>query len=629
MPVSLIKNTLLSQLLIERFNAMPEDREVCGAIASVVEQFQQQKATASEIQTENQLVKPLLKALGFTFEPKPKFFEDHVKGPDFALFKSDAERLKGASLWGTQSYFEHVLSLLTVKRYGRNLEEGISGFFLEFENRIPLYQSLYLTRTSKAPWAILTNGKVWILLKRPLANEKSLIEMDLEQALAEGDYEGLCLFSRLFSQEGLSQILPALLDEERGLLIQFLRNKRAVLAQSFNPATGRQENHVVARRIYGDLFPHNVAAVHNAAPGKADRVSGNRRTQKSTPVKTFDQSDVATYLFARGVGGEIAEVEKVIVDSLGDDRTKEHLLSLKILDMTPGFGNLAVRLTDSLAYLSFLLPYREKHSFVAEWENDHYLHRFVLEKILFGTVRDSFAHEVLQNSLHTRFDCIPINYRQGNPLLGMSVTDLESLYDSKSQTGLFSRHPREVMSDLRDMLRKYFALSDRIKEDVVMKAEMRVTILRWTLRIKEIMDLLTAAFFDPAIEGNKIKEMLYLLDGDEPSWEALRKTEWFHRAMTIAQRKAFFHMEIEFPFLMNGRFDMIVVQPHLTFLWEESIPEAEATKAFIKRAMGFLASTGRVLLLGQQQDDILSDLKRSRRYSIEVKEGVVIVRRRH
>jgi hypothetical protein len=376
------------------------------------------------------------------------------------------------------------------------------------------------------------------------------------------------------------------------------------------------------------MFPQDIAAVRNATESKIDHVSGSKRTHKNFPVKAFDQSDIATYLFARGAGGEISDCEKVILDSLDDDRTKEHLLSLKILDMTPGFGNVAVRLTESLAYLSFLLPYREKHSFIAEWENDHHLHRFILERVLFGTVRDSFAHEALQNSLHNRFDCIPINYRQGNPLLGMSINDLEALSDTKSQTGLFSKHPREVMADLRDMLRQYFALSDRIKEDVAAKVEMRATILLWTLRVKEIMDLLTASYFDSTIETKKIREMLYMMDGDETSWEALRRSEWFHKAMNIAQRKAFFHMEIEFPFLMNGRFDMIVVQPHLSFLWEEIMPEGEAVKAYIKRAMGFLTPTGKVLLLGQHSDEVLSDLKKSRRYSSDIRQGLVVIRRR-
>ncbi|HQP55695.1 MAG TPA: hypothetical protein PLN83_06270, partial [Syntrophorhabdus sp.] len=95
--------------------------------------FQDIKKFASEIHTEIHLVKPMLKLLGFTYESKPKFFEDHVKGPDVALFYSEDFRVKSSKLWGTREYYDNTLGILVLKRYGRNLHEGITGFYLEFE----------------------------------------------------------------------------------------------------------------------------------------------------------------------------------------------------------------------------------------------------------------------------------------------------------------------------------------------------------------------------------------------------------------------------------------------------------------------------------------------------------------
>ena len=175
MPSALLRNTLLSGPFIERIRGLPRQDEAYTSLVDIVTQFQQMKAYASEIHTELHLVKPMLKVLGFAFESKPKFFEEQIKGADFALFRSEGERLRTSPLWGTAAYYENVLGLLMVKRYGRNLEEGISGFYLEFENRIPLYQSLYLTKKSAAPWGILTNGKLWVLVKKPVAYEKSLV----------------------------------------------------------------------------------------------------------------------------------------------------------------------------------------------------------------------------------------------------------------------------------------------------------------------------------------------------------------------------------------------------------------------------------------------------------------------
>jgi hypothetical protein len=80
---------------------------------------------------------------------------------------SDEERVKNSSLWGTQEYYFNTLGILLLKRYGRNLEEGISGFYLEFENRIPIYQTMYLLKKTKTSWGILTDGKHWILIKKP------------------------------------------------------------------------------------------------------------------------------------------------------------------------------------------------------------------------------------------------------------------------------------------------------------------------------------------------------------------------------------------------------------------------------------------------------------------------------
>jgi hypothetical protein len=623
MPASLIKNTLLSSLSVERLRSLPKKEEALAVIKSTVNQFQQMKAFASEMQTEANLVKPLFRVLGFAFESKPKFFEEHVKGADFALFRSEADRMASASKWGTAAYYQHVLSLLSVKRYGRNLGEGISGFYLEFENRIPIYQSLYLMKTARTPWTILTNGKTWLLLKRPLANEKLIIEMDLEKAVNENDEESLHLFCHIFSSEGLSNMLPALISRERDDLIALLKDKRSSLSQSFSPSMGKEECHKVARRVYADLFPQSGSPV----PGQIQQSTG-RRVDKPAPVKAFDQSDIFAYLLTRGAGGEGVDLERVLLDSLGEDRTKEHLLSFRVLDMTPGFGNLAAQLTETIAYLSFLLPYREKHSFVVEWENDLLLHRFIIDHMLHGICRSPFALDVLRSALSSRFDCSGKNYRQGNPLLGMSVKDLNLLADGKSQTGLFSKHPREVTTELKEMLHLYFSLSDRIKEDAAMKGEMETTIHLWTYRMKEIMDLLTASYFDDSLESKKIKELLYYMDGDEALWEKARAAEWFRGAMDLAQRKSFFHMEIEFPFLLNERFDMIFVQPNLTFFWEEQVPEAEAVKAYVKRAMAFLTPLGSLLLAGRYSDELLSDLKKSRRYTVEPQEGAVLVRRR-
>jgi hypothetical protein len=628
MPPFLVRNTLLSRPFIERIGGLPTHEAACAALVDIVTQFQQMKAFASEIHTELHLVKPILKVLGFAFESKPKFFEEQIKGADFALFRSEGDRIKASPSWGTRPYYESVLGLLMVKRYGRNLEEGISGFYLEFESRIPLFQSLYLTKTSAVHWSILTNGKSWVLMRKPVAYEKSVIEIDLEAAVAMSDYETLHLFYHTFSAQGLDETLPGFIEEERSSLLLFLRERRASLALSLPPGSARAEVNRVAVPAYKEIFPESDLRAVDEGGHEGGLPADDSGGEKPLPVKDFDQSDVLTYLFVKGLEGDTPDFEKIILEAVERNRTKETLLSLKILDMTPGFGSLATRLTETIAYLSSQLPYREKHSFVAEWENNLLLHRYVVEHVLFGVERSPFPFETGRNAMRLRFDCLPANYRLGNPLLGMSIKELYGLVDDKSQTGLFSRNPREVMTELKDMSRLYFSLSDRIKEDAVAKAELAGSLRTHRQRVKEVMDLQTASYFDASLESRKTRELLNNMDADEALWESARSTVWFRKAAEIAVRNYFFHMEIEFPFLLNERFDLIFVQPAMYYLWEERLPVDEATKAYIKRAMAFLGENGRILIVGGYPEVVVSDLKKSKRYAVEAKDRVVTVRRR-
>jgi hypothetical protein len=624
MAAALVKNTLLSRPFMQRIAALPKEEAASAALIEIVTHFEGMRAFASEIHTELHLVKPVLKVLGYAFESKPRFFEEQVKAPDFALFRSEEERVQSSPLWGTRSYYERVLAVLLVKRYGKNLEEGISGFYLEFENRIPLYQSIYLAKKAGVPWSILTNGKHWLLLRRPFAFEKSLIEIDLEEAVSgSGGEEALHLFYQIFSSSGLKGTLETLLEEERTEVIAFLREQRRRLAASAEGAT-REEIYARAIPLYRRLFPE----------GSLPRSEGLHRyggqgpegAPATAPVKGHDQCDVFTYLLTRGTGAD-ADVEGLITDAVREERTKEHLLSLRILDMTPGFGAMATRLVESLAYLSFLLPYKVKRSFAAEWENEGLLHRFLLDHVVYGVERHPFSLDVLQNALRARFGFPGTHYRLGNPLLGISLRELFGLFDRKGRAGLLSEQSGDVMEQIKETHRLYSALSDRIKEDAVVKSQLEGRLTVYRQRMGEVMDLMTASYFDRLPEKQKIGELLDHLDGDEAVWEAARREGWFKGARETAGRKRFFHMEMEFPFLLNDRFDLIFIQPALTYLWEERVSAREVTTAYVKRAMTYLKQTGSVLLVGADPDELVSDMRKSTRYIAEARLGAVMVRR--
>lgn len=625
---SLVRNTLLSPSCFDRIAALPAPEEACAALVDIITKFGQMKEFASEIHTELHLVKPILKLLGFAFDTKPKFFEEHVKGADFALFRSEQELAKSSSQWGTRSYYENLLGLVLVKRYGRNLEEGISGFFLDFENRIPLYQAMYLTKTSGVPWGILTNGKNWLLLKRPFAYEKPLLEIDLEQSVRSNDEKEILLFYHIFSLTGLLNTVPDFLEKERVAQIELLKQEKSSLARTLGPGLTKAEVFAATGPLFGRLFPDVVLSITEQTAKEAGGVTPLRRPGKAFPIKSFDQSAVFAYLLSKTASAELPLLDEHLLGAIKEDSTKEGLLSLKILDLTPGFGNLAIQLLETIAYLSFSLPYREKHSFVAEWEKEALLHAYILDCVLYGTERWAFALDVLQGAMQSRFNARAANYRLGNPLLGMSMAELHAFSDSKQQTNLFSRDPHEVLSELKETCRLYFSLSDRIKEDAAIKSELEQELLVYRRRVKEAMNLVTASNLGKSLESKKIKELLYYMDADEAIWEATRAMSWFREAEEAAESNGFFHMEVEFPFLLNDRFDLIFVQPALNYVWEEAIPLQEAIKAYVKRAMTFLAENGKIILAGGTAEVFVPELKKSRRYSVEVEKGYVTVRRR-
>ena len=251
----IVRNSLLSPASIKRLIAIPVEDAAYAALGDTFAPFHQIKDSASEVQTETQLVRPLLKVLGYSVEPKPKFFEDQIKGPDFALFCSEEERIANSKRWGTKEFYRNTAALLSAKRYGRNLTEGISGFYLDFESRIPVYQMFYHLVRAETPWGILTNGKNWILFRRPRAFEKRLIELDLGGANITTDKEALHLLYQLFSCGALANSLPSLLEEERTSTISFLKEKKAAIVKTLEDLHKKVEVYPKLLPFCGEIFP--------------------------------------------------------------------------------------------------------------------------------------------------------------------------------------------------------------------------------------------------------------------------------------------------------------------------------------------------------------------------------------
>jgi hypothetical protein len=98
----------------------------------------------------------------------------------------------------------------------------------------------------------------------------------------------------------------------------------------------------------------------------------------------------------------------------------------------------------------------------------------------------------------------------------------------------------------------------------------------------------------------------------------------------LATRNGFFHMELEFPILLNNAYDFIFVQPALNYSWEDELPIGEATKAFIKKGMTYLKQEGKfVVILDEYGEDMLSELQKSKKYAVEAKKSLLILTKRN
>ncbi|MCX5816539.1 MAG: hypothetical protein NTX75_09930 [Proteobacteria bacterium] len=626
---SIVRNTLISPSGVDKILSLPEENTIYTSFSDILLKFQDIKKFASEIHTEIHLIKPILKILGYAYESKPKFFEESVKNPDVALFTDEQEKLKASQFWGTKEYFGRAIGLLQLKRYGRSLDKGIGGFYLEFENKIPVYQLIYILKNVKTPWGILTNGRNWILLKKPNSYEKKLIEIDIENALILGNEETLHLFFHIFSLNGLKNMLPEIIEDERKTLIGVLREKRVTCKNSISGVKKRIEIYPKLIQAYKELSPHESLPLTELFLNERGIKIEEHAYEAPHIINKYDALDIFTYLFVKKGYESNLNMEEIFLDNKNIRYTKEDLFKLKILDMTPGLGSMSSQIVEGLSYLSFVLPYRDKNTFVAEWEDEYSLKKYILEHILYGIERSHLTFDIMINILKTRFNSNAPYYKSGNPLIGMAIQDISYYYDEKDQMGLFNKNPKDLIHEFKEMYKLYFSLSDKIKEDVEIKNEMKARLNIYKERIRDVMDVITASHFARIIDNKKIRDMLFSLDSDETTWELIRKKNWFLESKEIASKHGFFHLEIDFPFLLHNAYDYIFVQPALSYIWEDEVPVVDATKAYIKRGMTYLKQEGKLIVcLEHVGDSLIAELDKSKKYEAEFRKGYIVISRK-
>jgi len=337
MPATILKNTLLSRSSIEHMLALPRRDDVYGNILEVLKKFQDIRKFASEIHTEIHLVKPILKTLGYAYESKPKFFEDQVKGPDVTLFATEEDRERSSQFWGTKEYYDNTLGILLLKRYGRNLKEGISGFLLRIRKQNTPLSNHLPAQEDAEPLGDPDQRQTLDTDKETGAIRKRYIELDIESALFDDNDDALHVFYHLFSQQGLQQIVPRSLEGERKALIEALTQKKGSFQRSTKGLKKKVDVYLKAADTFSQIVhDRRLPATEVYLSDRGVALEQKEYGGGSTAVNEYDAPDIFSYLFLKKPPQAMPGLEEVFLGDGGRGYTKDEILSLKILDMTPG-----------------------------------------------------------------------------------------------------------------------------------------------------------------------------------------------------------------------------------------------------------------------------------------------------
>jgi hypothetical protein len=139
----------------------------------------------NEAQVEEDLVRPILRLLGHTFEVQPALATpEGTKRPDYVLY-NDAHSVaanKGKTL--TDELLKgSAFAVADAKYWERSLGVSLKGGSRNaFSNKNPSYQISFYIQHSGTEWGILTNGRLWRLYDRDTAHKLDrFYEVDLPE----------------------------------------------------------------------------------------------------------------------------------------------------------------------------------------------------------------------------------------------------------------------------------------------------------------------------------------------------------------------------------------------------------------------------------------------------------------
>jgi len=181
------KTLFSSHYLENRLPDHPEwtedPRPVFDVVRGLWQKTRQYGDSWNEAQTEEEFIKPVLKALGWSFIVQPKARRrGRTTRPDYALFADNATRQAAyPHQEDDDAFYSRALAIAEAKYWGRPLsQKDQSGRDAWKAGGNPSHQMVSYLVGTRTPWGILTNGRTWRLYSREVSSTASeFYEVDL------------------------------------------------------------------------------------------------------------------------------------------------------------------------------------------------------------------------------------------------------------------------------------------------------------------------------------------------------------------------------------------------------------------------------------------------------------------
>jgi len=181
---SLFSQHYLQTRLPEHTEWSADPWPVFEAVRQLWERARALGGTWNEAQTEQEFVKPVLEALGWSYivQVKAQRRGGSLTRPDYALFSDPAAQAQAYPHQGNDdAFYGRTVAIAEAKYWGRPLSAtDASGRNTWKAESNPSHQMVSYLVGTRCPWGILTNGRAWRLYSREVSSTASeFYEVDL------------------------------------------------------------------------------------------------------------------------------------------------------------------------------------------------------------------------------------------------------------------------------------------------------------------------------------------------------------------------------------------------------------------------------------------------------------------